>query len=436
MQKNGTPTIQNNFGNNTVLPTAPNGNEDVIFIPLALQDSNQVHGALSCKVNGDSVSIRLIDGSNYNWYTANPDSLGMNGEQVTLLLMKLDKVAFGHSLFKVNDSSAFGISVNSRTKYVKMTDSIPNGNSIAPTAGHWEYYNTTLSYITYEPDLCGCAPNIEPCPDGGMHPVYHSETLSGSIWIEDEPWYNPNGGGTGGGGGGTGGGGPNNELPIEPDPGTQDFGLAQFIIEDFNSTGVTNPCVNSVINEIGQTGCQSYLLKLYQQFFSSPKIDKYKFTFVENNSLVGNSGNPVASHTNINALANGVKEAVITINPTFLQNASKEFIATVLIHEITHAFISFQNPNSTETQQHTSMFYNDVDKIADAVRELYPSLSIQNSRAMALQGMDEILFDFTTTPVSVYNDKNQTALNQYLMNIADSRNLSLPFFNGTAGTPC
>ena len=62
-----------------------------------------------------------------------------------------------------------------------------------------------------------------PCPGGEMHEVYHSETISGFVWIDDD-WY-PIGGTTGGGGGGGGGGGVNpglgeNPLPTEPDPGT------------------------------------------------------------------------------------------------------------------------------------------------------------------------------------------------------------------------
>jgi hypothetical protein len=413
-----------------------NSSEDLIFIPLVLQDSNQVHGALSCKVNGDSVYIRLIDGSNYSWYTAHPDSLGMNGEQVTLLLMKLDKVAFGHSLFRVTDSTAFGVSVNSQAKYIKITDSAYNASNNTSSIGHWEYYSTTLYYVTYESDLCGCAPNIAPCPDGSMHPVYHSETLSGSIWVEDEPWYDPNGGGTGGGGGsnnGGGGGGPN-ELPVEPDPGTQDFGLTQFIIEEFNSLNVANPCLNSVINTIGQTGCGSLLLKEYQNYFGSAGLDKYKIKFFENNSLVDDDGNTIAGHTNVNILATGVKEVVITINPTYLQNASKEFITAVVLHELLHGFYTLKYPNSTFLQQHQSILNSGAGHIGETLLEIFPpGLSPSDAAALGLQGIDKICFDSNG---DVIPSQNAIAETKYGMGLVYARNKALEYFNGTLGTPC
>jgi hypothetical protein len=417
--------------------TSTNSTEDIVFIPLSLPDSNQVHGALVCKVNGDSVSIRLIDGSRYNWYTAHPDSVGMNGEQVTLLLMQLDKLAFNHRLFKVTDSAAFGININSSSKYIKILDSSISTSPDATLSytGHWEYYSTTIYYVTYEPDLCGC--NAEPCPDGSMHEVYHSETVSGFTWVEDTNWYDPNAYGGGGGGGNNGGsGGNNNELPVDPDTGNQDFGLAQFTIEEFNTAQIITPCLTAIINEVGQGGCQSLLLKKYQSYFSSVKNDRYKIKFVENNSLVGANGNPVAGQTTVNILPNDIKEVVISLNATFLQNASKEFKATVILHEVLHSFFIIQFPNSTLIQQHSSILANEVDRLSDAVIELFPTLSKQNARALALQGMDEIEFDISTNPPSVYYQTNQWAIDHYLMDLQQARALALPFINGTSGTPC
>jgi hypothetical protein len=215
------PSLQNTANISSTSSSTTNGVEDLILIPLVLQDSSQVHGALACNVNGDSISIRLLDGTQYNWYTAHPDSIGLNGEQVAILLMQLDKTTFNHNLFKVTDSTAFGININKKSKYIKIVDSLPNNSNIAPSVGHWEYYNITTSYITYEPDLCGC--NAEPCPDGSMHEVYHMNTINWSTYVDDDsPWwynYNPNSGGGGGGSGGGNSGGNNNDLPIEPDLG-------------------------------------------------------------------------------------------------------------------------------------------------------------------------------------------------------------------------
>lgn len=211
-------TMQARNSGRTSSTTTTSNNEEFVLIPLALQDSNQVHGAIWCKVNGDSVAFKLLDGSKYNWYNAHPDSTGLTGEQLTLLLLKLDRVAFGDSIFKIKDSLAFGINVSRQARYIKITDEV-NSNIISNNApsrssvGHWEYYWYNFSYVTYEPNKCGC--DATPCPDGSMHEVYKTQNFSGNIWIEDDNWNTPNEGGTGGGGGGNGGSG-NGDLPVDP----------------------------------------------------------------------------------------------------------------------------------------------------------------------------------------------------------------------------
>lgn len=41
---------------------------ECILIPLVLENGNQVHGALACKVDGDSIYMKLIDGADYASY--------------------------------------------------------------------------------------------------------------------------------------------------------------------------------------------------------------------------------------------------------------------------------------------------------------------------------------------------------------------------------
>lgn len=203
--------------------------EDFILVPLAMPNTNRVHGALSCVVKGDSVSIALIDGRKYKWYNDHPDSIGMNGEDVTLLMMQLDKAAFNHKYFKVKDSAAFGLSIKKSTRYITLTDSVSNSALPQSTRnGHWEYYFYMFSYVVYEPDLCGC--DATPCPDGSMHEETKRRYITGTVWVEDDDWYYGNeGGGTGGGGVGGNSGGGNGDLPIDPvenDPITYTYQLS------------------------------------------------------------------------------------------------------------------------------------------------------------------------------------------------------------------
>ena len=128
----------------------------LVIIPLILQNSSRVHGLLFCKIVIENISIKVIDGSMYKEYTANPDLVGMNGEQASLLVMKFDKIVFGHTYFKVIDSAAFGISINPKTKYIKILDSSAAVVAAPSPSNYWEWFSTTVYFVTFEPDICGC----------------------------------------------------------------------------------------------------------------------------------------------------------------------------------------------------------------------------------------------------------------------------------------
>lgn len=196
---------------------------------------------------------------------------------------------------------------------------------------------------------------------------------------------------------------------------------------------VTNPCIQSVISNIGEIGCSSALLKLYQSK-SFTQNSAYKIKFKQDASLIGNSGQQVYGKTDpIVTLPNGKKEITIHLNTTLLSSTAKEFIATTIVHEITHSLYSIQFPTSTESQQHLGIFQaGDAIPIAQAVQEIYPSLSNVDAVALALQGLDEITF-----PNGIIDlDRNAYAEQNYGMGVVYARNKAFEYINGTQGTPC
>jgi hypothetical protein len=73
------------------------------------------------------------------------------------------------------------------------------------------------------------------------------------------------------------------------------------------------------------------------------------------------------------------------------QNTTKEWVTTVILHELLHGIISVEKPNlTTNRQQHTWMFDNLVPiTIAQSLRELFPTINDYDAIALGLDGMSE-----------------------------------------------
>jgi hypothetical protein len=378
-------------------------------------------------------------------FKRNPDSV--NAELIALTCMDLEYQTFNHSKFNMKDKRLLNFRPDGRQPS-KTTITLRPSTIVS---------NTWITIIeAYEVEVWNENPFDVVCPPGQACQWTHTETRyrSHTYWqgdfgdwapgeLPDDPWSST---------GGQGGGGTytpcvtncspvtdNWEVVNDPPPAPEGFGFATFTIQDFNSSGVNNPCIKSVINDIGQGGCQSILLKMYQELYSSTKTDSYKITIVENNMLVGNGGTPVASHTDVNNLANGSKEVVISVNATYLQNATKEFIGSVILHEFLHSFYAINFPNSTQQQQHQSILNNGSNKIKESLHELFPNLTPTDYSSLCLQGLDDVALDPVPDANGYYNylfSQDQRALDKVGISFTDARPISLQYFNGTKGTHC
>jgi uncharacterized membrane protein YgcG len=196
-----------------------------ILLPLVQQDSSAVHSALACRVDGDSIYIQLLDGRMYASYNADSASLGINGRQLSLTLMMLDKEVFGHDVFRIVDSSAFG-GLGNDVKYVKLSGS-SNTN-----ANRMQMYTVEICYTVMLPSNDG---QLVGCPPGGPCNQYVEQYMCDSYsgWYDDGDYGGGGGGGGTGGGGDTGGGGGGGgggwTDPSDPCPQRQALSRAQPI---------------------------------------------------------------------------------------------------------------------------------------------------------------------------------------------------------------
>lgn len=110
--------------------------EDTLaFIPLVQDGIDQVYSFLACKVEEDSVKIRLFRGDAYGGYGKKFKLDTLCSEFVAMHCMILENKLFGHEAFRVNDLQLFrkspaGTSNESRFIYLKdVYDSTENGRT-------------------------------------------------------------------------------------------------------------------------------------------------------------------------------------------------------------------------------------------------------------------------------------------------------------------
>lgn len=211
-----------------------------------------------------------------------------------------------------------------------------------------------------------------------------------------------------------------------------------FSLSQINTDEITHPCLLNAINAIGASGHKSLFLKLYQKYFNG-QANNYKIRYVQNDNLVNSSNNQIASHVDFVALSDGSKEVVVSLNKTFMQNSSIQYVSAVILHEITHAYLYFQKPNLTEAQHHDEFLNSYSGSIASSLKELYPLLSDTDAYSLGLQGLEDIyLRPMPSIPPGYEIDpiKNEISLQKYGIGLRAARDIANQYFHGIQGTPC
>jgi hypothetical protein len=193
---------------------------------------------------------------------------------------------------------------------------------------------------------------------------------------------------------------------------------------------VTNPCLLSVISDIGISGLKSTLLNLYQDQTFNPN-SACKIIFKQSISVIGNNGEQVYAKTDpIVDLPNGKKQVTITLNKSLLNSSvSKEYIGAVIVHEIVHSLFLIKASSLTQEEQHFKILDGYAIGIGMSLKELFPNISDVDATALALEGIDEVTFPGGNMSTAM----NNIAETKYGMGLNYAKNQANKYKTPTSG---
>ncbi|MCF0056612.1 hypothetical protein [Dyadobacter sp. CY356] len=137
----------------------------------------------------------------------------------------------------------------------------------------------------------------------------------------------------------------------------------------FIDNKLTNPCLANVLSKMRSARFDNAVQTILSNFDKSQNLGFKIQDFYLSQDPAENATTDNTSKT-------------ITLNSFALANASKEFIAKTIYHEILHIYL-----NTTEESDHIKMANNYVNPIANALMSQFPNLGAANAEALAWSGL-------------------------------------------------
>lgn len=425
IKKNGVPVWDKTISNVAILNNSNNRVEtgsvtdtSIFFIPLQSANS-EINSYITCLQADGRFFYKLYQKSSLATLSNLLDSI--QGKQ---------KIVPALSLFAKFENSINGIPetfYNSHNvQKIKEVSIRFNGINAGKTGGtmrveSFDYFSVEVCGSVWMPN--GWVIGVEPGGSNNYGGYGQScTTYSGYAWVTDAAPTTGEGGGDGtiwwedNSGGGVGG----TVLPA--------------LLTSIDISAINDPCLQGVIQHIGESGHTSHILKTYfNQEIATATTKKYKVKYVTSNALVGNNGLPVPGQTIVNILADGTNEVEITLNPSFFQTTTKEWVTTIILHELMHGIITVEKPNeNTQELQHKYMFNNFVPlTIWESLKELFPGIDDHAAIALGMDGMSEGYLIPGTSIVDPVKD--QFALDKYFQNVFQAVSTAGQYMNATPG---
>ncbi len=154
-------------------------------------------------------------------------------------------------------------------------------------------------------------------------------------------------------------------------------GSSSLYFEDFNTTKIvdklTDPCFKAVLNDLINKNVNNVVGDIVRKFVNDPNS---KITFIQQPEVTKPNGTQLYSgfYPNTN---------VIALSESQLKNASNEFIAITIIHEIFHAKI-----RDLEQVDHTKMFNEYVKPTGEYMASLY-NIDERTAENLLLAGLND-----------------------------------------------
>ncbi len=175
-------------------------------------------------------------------------------------------------------------------------------------------------------------------------------------------------------GNGSGGGGSNsNEAPNNED--YDDIAELKSIIKN-----VKNPCLSSILDEAIDSQLKNNLTDILHNTFGAKK--DFNITFIDTslNNNIRDGQTTSITHPN------GRIEFIVKLNTEVLLDASKEYVAATIYHEIIHAYLMTAGITG-QNLHHNTMAEEYQLKIASALKSIFPSLPLIEADALSWGGL-------------------------------------------------
>jgi len=398
--------------------------DTIVIVPLVKLDSARVTAFLACRVNADSVQIKLFRADRYFKYPTSNSTDSLTSTFIAHQTMVLDYLTFGYDRFKITDKRIFnypGVPAgkdSSRCIILKPANSDRNSRNatfitvmvcwdewmppygyqtggLAPgeTPDYGHYERRCQTYTTYVSTLLQNAPSTDSNnPDyssggsgDGSPYFWNSDPCDQDDWnvstISSDP--NPC---------------PNGVIGWQPVPLTKEWFdvLPPYTID---ISGLTDyPCAQNIAQSVIQLNNST--IKTIKDIFGESV--KYNIYFDANLSDPNSNASspPYPQWIPIPDGTNGPLTQLdisIHLNPSLLNEATKLSIAEAIIHEMIHGYFYYRSidafgdpvktqklkeelgfletydpnkpPTNSEALQHQQMAQTYIDKIVLALKE-------------------------------------------------------------------
>jgi hypothetical protein len=190
--------------------------------------------------------------------------------------------------------------------------------------------------------------------------------------------------------------------------GDDDSWLDVSVVDD-----LSDPCTKNTKNLITDISCGTYLSKLFQSTFSNQGA-VYNINFRQDQFRLGPTGDPLDAFSDFSQSTNTF---IIYLNTNQIKVYSKEYVGSIILHEIVHAFLSTQNPPIPDLQQHSEMVKSWIKDMSTLLQTTF-GISEIDANALAINGTGNAIYGDGVTPPSDWNNFVHNSFGLYPSQVA------------------
>jgi predicted SprT family Zn-dependent metalloprotease len=184
-----------------------------------------------------------------------------------------------------------------------------------------------------------------------------------------------------------------------------------------------NPCAKQVLDDLINDDLTGQIANIIQNLFGS--TTQVNLDFEESTTTQGNA--PTASSPPV--VANGIFNDKITLNSSQIAGSSKEYLASIMIHEVLHAYLSYNGVAQNQLLQHQNIALNYVSGIRDLLQQEY-DISSEDANCLIIEGLS----DLQSNPL--YSNFYNNLLSSLNLTTGLIQTTSLLYKEGINGTSC